>query len=196
MTAQDRLKNTKIELKAMDLVIGGLLLASCYQLAVSFGGHWNGWIKAIMFEAAIGIFARNVSRAKVMQESAKMIWFVLVSIMFISILANLNYEWLKYTTDGRIQMSTLWKLDFLQHTLAFAYSGGLPLIVLGVTTGRALTAKNCAQLEKEAKKEAEKESKAVKMREYQREYYHKKKAEQQDDVVKFTEKEGKPVAVS
>ena len=128
------------ELLLIDIIIIAFMIASMQQLAVFFAKGeptiW-AWLKSAAFDGAILLFSRNVSRAYVLGEKARGTWFALVFLALITVFANIGYEW--FVEEGGIGDKYILK-DWILNIRAALVSGSLPLIVVFMSTVRALAA--------------------------------------------------------
>lgn len=143
------LSAARFALYFLDFAIYAALLSSMRQLAITFGGGPWGWLKAAAIEVSIGVLIRGISEAKIQKESSRLIWAVFIGVTLISVYANMNYEWMRYTQDAYITSATLGKMDWLVIVQSFVISGTIPLLALGIASVRTLSAKKLESKEKE-----------------------------------------------
>lgn len=140
------------EILLIDVIILSFLVASAHQLAYFFEGGEPGvfsWIKAIGFDGAIALFSRHVSRAKVLNEKARGVWFVLIILMAITVACNMGYEWLKET--GEISENAIVR-DRVKNIKALIVSGSLAIIILGISSVRATIMKSFEERQRKYKR--------------------------------------------
>lgn len=163
------------ELIYLDMILIMFLLASAHQLAYFFEGGKPGffaWVKAIGFDGAIALFSRNVSRAAVLKEKTFATWAALITLMLITVAANVGYEWL--IEKGQIGIDYV-VTDPLKNIRALIISGSLSIIILGISAVRAVVARSFDSRRKEYAKWIVDEERRVKRNEYMAGYQRKRR---------------------